>query len=425
MKHYVAVAILISVLIVPWMIVNYPKQTDQFLSIAHTVEDQLASVILARKPKTVEEIKARYIPSSPKKVRILIVPGHEPSYGGAEYPGLKERNLNIEISESLEKLLKANGRYEVVMTRTAAGWNPAFDTYFRQEMDNIISWKKTAQAETAHLLSIGKMELVPPPVFHNDAPTDVAHRLYGITKWANENDVDIAIHVHVNDYPGHPWGVPGEHNGIAIYVPDSQLGNSSTTIAIASSVFKRLNRYNPVSTLSGEKKGIIEEPELIAVGVNNTSVAPSMLIEYGYLYEPQYTNADIREEAVNDLAFQTYLGLQDFFGSGNDVTRSYDTLTLPRTFNRHMSKTGYTSDDAFALQSALILEGAYPPSPKTMNDCPRTGKFGPCTIEALEKFQKKYGIYDEVGFVGIRTLNILNKLYSGRATSTAQISVKQ
>jgi N-acetylmuramoyl-L-alanine amidase len=418
MKYYYATAILITILVIPWMIVNYPQQTDEFLSIAHSVEDQIAGVILSRKPKTIEEIKSRYKPASTHKVRILLVPGHEPGYGGAEYPNLKERDLNIEIATQLEKFLKENGKYEVITARTAVGWNPVIESYFNSNWEEILVWKSMAQQETARLVSIGEMKYVPPPVFHNDAPKNVAARLYGLTKWANENDIDIAIHIHVNDYPGHKWGVPGEHSGFSIYVPDSQLGNSSTTQAVASSVFKRLSRYSPISTLKGEAEGIIEEPELIAVGVNNTSAAASMLIEYGYLYEPQFTNPEVRSHAVSDLAFHTYLGLQDFFGSGNDITRAYDTLLVPRIFNRQMSKDGAKSEDVFALQTALILEGLYPPSNKELTDCPRTGKLGPCTIDAIQRFQKKYGITDESGYVGTKTLQALNRLYSPRAAAT-------
>jgi N-acetylmuramoyl-L-alanine amidase len=420
MRYYVATAVLVSILVIPWMIVNYPQQTDQFLSFAHKIEDQIASVILARNPKTVEEIKSRYTPASPQKVRVLLVPGHEPALGGAEYPNLNERDLNVEIATHLEKFLKENGRYEVIVTRDTLGWNPVFANYFSKNWQEIIAWKNLAQKENARLVSVGEIKKVVPPVIHNNAPADVAYRLYGITKWANEHDIDIVLHIHVNDYPGHPYGVPGDHLGFAVYVPDSQLGNSSTTQAVAATVFKRLSRYSPISTLDGESEGIIEEPELIAIGVNNTAAAASMLIEYGYIYEPQFTNTELRTQSTSDLAFHTYLGLQDFFGSGNDVTRAYDTLMVPRTFNRQMSTDGAEPEDVFALQTALILEGMYPPTGKDLTDCPRTGKMGPCTIDAINQFQKKHEIAGESGYVGTKTLQTLNKLYSPRATRTAK-----
>jgi len=31
---------------------------------------------------------------------------------------------------------------------------------------------------------------------------DIALRLYGFNKWADENKVDAMVHIHFNDYPG-------------------------------------------------------------------------------------------------------------------------------------------------------------------------------------------------------------------------------
>ncbi|MES2216710.1 MAG: N-acetylmuramoyl-L-alanine amidase [Patescibacteria group bacterium] len=416
MRYYFTVILLITLLAVPWLAVNYPEQTDFAYSVAKGIENSitgsLASAILARSPKSVQEIQARYTPTSPKKVRVLLVPGHEPGYGGAEYGDLKERDINVELADDLARFLNENGRYEVITTRTATDWNPVFADYFKTHWDEIDAWQKQARMEARQMVSVGQLKPAVVPVNHNNVRPDIGLRLFGITKWANENDIDITIHIHVNDDPRHNSRVAGEHSGFAIYVPEHQLGNSSTTQAIAANVFKRLERYNPTSDLAVEAGGFIEEPELIAIGVNNTAAAASMLIEYGYIYEQQFTNPEVHTQAINDLAFQTYLGLQDFFGSGNNITRAYDTLMLPRNFNRQMSKTGYKPEDVFALQTALILEGAYPPSATDKNACPRTGRFGPCTEEALAAFQKKHQITDEKGVVGTKTLGVLNQLYS-------------
>ncbi len=412
MRYYIASFFLIAVLFVPWLMYTYPEQTDYALSIARGIESQFASVILSRSPKSVAEIQARYTPSSPKKVRILLVPGHEPNYGGAEFGTLKERVLAVELAEDLEKFLSENGHYEVFVSRDTHNWSPEFEAYYKNSWNDIVSWIKEAKTETINLTSVGKFKYTVPPVTHNNVRNDVGVRLYGINKWANEHDIDITIHIHLNDHPRAKRGQPGEYSGFAIYVPESQLGNSSTTRVIADNIYNRLGRYNPPSDLAGEADGIIEESELIAVGVNNTATAASLLIEYGYIYESQFLDPTVRSRALSDLAFQTYLGLQDFFKSGNDITRAYDTLMLPRSFNQEMSKTGGNSEDIFALQTALILEGVYPPRNKGRNDCPRTGKFGLCTQAALEAFQKKHGITDESGRAGSKTLKILNQLYS-------------
>ena len=50
----------------------------------------------------------------------------------------------------------------------------------------------------------------------NIAPDEMGVRLYGINKWANENDIDIVIHVHFNDYPGRPRTGSGKYSGFSI-----------------------------------------------------------------------------------------------------------------------------------------------------------------------------------------------------------------
>jgi hypothetical protein len=262
------------------------------------------------------------------------------------------------------------------------------------------------------LVRNGSVSKVSNGVEHNSAPQDVALRLYGINKWVNDNKVDIAIHIHFNDYPRRDHSNPGEYSGLSIYVPERQYSNSPTTKAIADSVFKRLSKYNAISNFPSEKVGVIEEQDLIAIGSYNTVDAPSMLIEYGYLYEPQFTDVQVRDLVLKDLAFQTYLGIQDFFGAGNDVSLAYDTLMLPHVWNKDLSKNSTDKVETLALQSALLLEGLYPPKNKTKNDCPRSGKFGPCTTDALTNFQKKYGIRGERDVMGEQTKKILNTKYS-------------
>ena len=73
-----------------------------------------------------------------------------------------------------------------------------------------------------------------------------------------------------------------------------------------------------------------------------------------------------------------------------------------------MTRNTASSSDVYALQTALVIDGVYPPNDKSMNDCPRTGALGPCTLTALNVFQRKYGITDEKGIVGPKTRTILN-----------------
>ena len=250
-------------------------------------------------------------------------------------------------------------------------------------------------------------------MYHNAAPQEVALRLYGINKWVRDMDIDIVLHIHFNDYPRSATRAAGEYSGFAIYVPEGQYYNSTTTKALAGRVFKRLEKYNAASNFAGESAGIIEDQELIAIGPFNSLDAASMLIEYGYIYEPQFANRDARTLAMKDLAFQTYLGLQDLFdpAAATGLERTYATLMLPYRWTTEISDKNGSVSDIFALQSALVADGAYPPGGKTKNECPRTGKLGGCTKAALKAFQEKYGVEEEKGMVGAKTLEVLNRVY--------------
>ncbi len=417
MRNYLVTFFAVFILSVPWFALTYPDQMRDFLLVVSDTGDQFASVILSHNPKTVEQIQSKYIASNigipNKKVRILLVPGHEANYGGAEYGSIKERDLTLELAKDLERIMGANSHYQVMVTRDDKTWSPTFDSYFKNNWQDIVTWTTAHREEISHLVSIGYVKPVVPTIIHNKAPTGVAYRLFGFTKWANENDVDIIIHIHFNDNPGHGINTPGDYSGFSIYVPEKQYYNSTTTIAVANTIFSRLSKLNPVSDLPGESTGIVEEPDLIAIGAYNTSDAASMLIEYGYIYEQQFVNTSLRAVSINDLAFQTYLGLQDFFDKNNAVKSavSFNTLLLPHEWRNLVSKNEGTSGEIYALQTALMLDGVYPPQNTKMNDCPRTGSFGPCTLKALEAFQKKYGIDGEKGIVGPDTRSLLNEKY--------------
>lgn len=421
MRYYLGVFAAVGILAIPWMAYNYPAETKYIFSSIENVGSQLAAVFVSHNPKTVADLQSRYnssktsTPAIPvKKVRILLVPGHEPDYGGAEYGDLKERNLTVELAYDLKQFLSTNDRYEVFVTRDARSWSPAFAEYFRTGWNDIVAWQKAHKDEISSLARVGKFRPAAPEVIHQTVPSEVAYRIYGINKWVDENDIDIAIHIHFNDYPGHGRG-PGEYSGFTIYVPQKEYDNSPTTKALSGTIFKRLSKYSPTSDLPGESGGVVEDQDLIAVGAYNSVDAASMLIEYGYIYESQFTNESLRATALKDLAFQTYLGLQDFFDPQNIVklNGSADTLIMPYKWSNPIASTNdkVNSKDVFALQTALLLEGVYPPAKKTKNDCPRTGRIGPCTKTAIELFQKKHGIKGEDGVIGPKTIDLLNQTF--------------
>jgi N-acetylmuramoyl-L-alanine amidase len=411
MRYYLAAFFVTIVFILPWMAQNYPNQ----LNFAIDSASQFAMVVTHR-PKTIAGLQSKYnTPQGISKIKVLIVPGHEMDYGGAEFGDLKERYMTVELANNLSEILQSTGKYQTYVTRTTTAWNPIFADYYNKSWQDIIDWKKSYKEEMSHLISLGTKQREQAEVEHINTPTGPATRLYGLTKWANENDIDMIIHIHFNDYPGH-GKYSGKYSGFAIYVPSNQYDNSATTHAIADTVYRRLAKYNASSDLPIEGRGIIDDPELIAVGANNTSDAPSMLIEYGYIYEPQFVNPEVKSIAIKDLAYQTFLGLQDFFDPTNAISlaHSYDTLILPHNWTSSITEKESSSTEVYALQTALLSSGLYPPADHDLNDCPRTGKLGPCTKSALELFQKQNGIIDEKGIVGPKTEEVLNKIFGSQ-----------
>jgi len=404
----------------PWFSVSFPNATATILEAVRTTGENIAAVILVRKPVTVEQLKSNYNMAAlegNKKVRILIVPGHEPDFGGTEYGLLKERDLNVEVAENLKNYLSQNLRYEVRMTRTKNSWIPEIAEYFKLNWTEIIEWQKANKDALKELVKIGGYTPVVQLVYHNTVNPSVGTRLHGINKWANENEMDVVVHIHFNDYPRKNTSTSGNYTGFAIYVPEGQYFNSTSTKAVANTVFKRLAKYNPVSDLRGERSGIVEEPDLIAIGSYNSVDAASMLIEYAYIYEPQLNDSRIRETYLKDIAYETYLGLQDFF---DPVTlpigmNNLGTMVLPYKWQNQLIGKNDLPQDVFALQTAMILDGVYPPAGLSPNECPRTGKFGACTRAALKAFQQKYDIKDEKDIVGLNTISTLNRVYSNGA----------
>ena len=371
------------------------------------------AAVFFRESITATQLREKYSLANREntKLRILVVPGHEPNYGGAEYKNLKERDLNVELAGYLEGFLKENYRYDVVLSRDGNNWNPKLAQYFDENSGRIEAFKNENQDNMLYLINNGSLVKIDNNIKHNSAPQEVALRLFGINMWANENNISIIVHIHFNDYPRKNVSIPGQYSGFSIYVPEKQYSNSTTTRIIAGTVYKRLAKYSPVSNMPKEDIGVVEEQDLIAIGSYNTLDAPSLLIEYDYIYESQFADPKTRGPVLKDLAFQTYLGIQDFFGNQNSVYK-YDTLVLPHLWDSSLTEETAEKGDILALQTALIIDGAYPPKGRSKNDCPRTGNFGDCTLEALEIFQNKYKISGEEDVVGKKTREILNGLYS-------------
>lgn len=273
---------------------------------------QYAAVFFAQ-GKTVKEVVQKYNQAPVQaKVKILLIPGHEPDFGGAEYMGILERDVNVALAEKIADNLRQNSKFEVIIGRDFYNWNSDLANYFKSNMMEIEKWKDGQKSAMYDLVKEGKVELVDSPG-HSIAPTVPAMHLYGINKWANENGVDITLHIHFNDNPmikGRP-----RFSGFAIYVPEQQYSNSSSSVELATDLMKGLSVVSSVSDMEQESTGVTPDQDLIAIGRFNTADTLSVLIEYAYIYESKLRTKELRKAFIDEMASATADSLVIFFES--------------------------------------------------------------------------------------------------------------
>lgn len=361
---------------------------------------------------SVDDLSEAYAEASAggEKVRILIMPGHEHNYGGTEFMGYYEREFVVAIAEQLAQELRTDPNFEVFVARGTQGWNDDFEYYFDRQGKKIERFVEKQKEAMKKLEKRGRLEETYAHAAHNAARSDVALRLYGINKWSNENDVDLVLHLHLNDETGHEENVRGIHSGASIYIPERLYGNGKTSRAIAEPIFDRLNTTTATSTFGQEVTGILESRELIAIGAYNTAKPPSLLIEYGYIYEPRITGDGARNEVFMDFAYQTALGVKDFFGSTERAP--YASRALPFQFGSDVLATTTAANPRaiYALQASLRSLGLYPGTEASLAECPVSGILNECTTLALKAFQAQKGI-EQTGLLGPSTRQALNTAF--------------
>lgn len=407
---------------------------SSFLAIALVVSIAFASsapleaasrrTVSFEETRSVDDLMSAYAKAaaSGERVRILIMPGHEPDFGGTQFMGYYERELIVDVAEKLAAELRTDSNFEVLVARGTQGWNSDFEPYFDKQERKIERFVEDHKEDMAKLEKRGKFSENEAQTPHNEARSDVALRLYGVNKWSNENDVDLVLHLHLNDETGHAATERGVHSGVAIYVPDAIYGNAKASKALAGPIFERLNTTNATSTFGYETRGVLEDRELIAIGAYNTSKAPSLLIEYGYIYEPRITGEGARDAVFTDFAYQTALGVKDFFGSPGRPR--FSTKALPYQFSHDMLATtaASTTPDAhsiYALQAALRTLGFYPGTEASLAECPVSGLMNVCTAAAVKAFQAAKSI-EATGTLGLQTRVALNSAF-GLSTPLASV----
>ena len=246
-----------------------------------------------------------------EKFKVLIVPGHDTVASGASFGGLSEASLTLAVAKELSADFAANPVIEVRLARTDAGYDQEIARYFAEHRDDILAYRALQTAQMRGYVASGDI-VSNVIVDHNLAPGEVAIKLYGINKWANEQGYDLVLHLHFNDVPRANRAAPGAYTGFSLYVPERQFSNAKGSLAVAQSIQERMLELYNVSTLPQEGASPIEDQGLIAIGSNNSLDASSVLIEYSYIYEPLVQDHYLRSASIEDMARLTYLGVEDF-----------------------------------------------------------------------------------------------------------------
>lgn len=252
-------------------------------------------------------------------IKILLVPGHDNETVGSQYKYLKETDANLAVATRIFSILKKDKRFKVYITRDNSGAVPGeytkeFADYFVNNKDAILTFKENAKKQAQEKVDSGVF-IQKDNVFHASVSPNVALRLYGINKWANDNKMDAVIHVHFNDNPRPNRIKPGTYKGFNIYMPDPQLANWKESGQLAANIYVQLHKKYITSTYPPEAGGMVQDQKLIALGAKDTLNASvrSVLIEYNYIYEKRLRTQSTRLLAYKNMSNLTATGIKNYF----------------------------------------------------------------------------------------------------------------
>src|ERR1035437_3400512 len=246
-------------------------------------------------------------------IKMLLIPGHDNVVWGARYGNTKEADMNLAVATQIYNILKQDKRFDVYITRDSGGYTKNFADFLTQK-NAILVFEENAKKILQGKITSGNFVLKDNTP-HQSVSEDIALRLYGFNKWANENKIDAMIHVHFNDYPRPTRWTIGQYKGFTIYIPDPQFANSKKSAQLATNIFTQLRKKYIISNWKPESAGLTPDQQLIAIGANNTLDASvrSVLIEYSYIYEKMFRTSSTRLAAYKDMANLTVIGIKNYF----------------------------------------------------------------------------------------------------------------
>ena len=185
-------------------VVRYLVNDDPF-SISSIIPNA-AAVSFLEESVDIDDLQGRYDKvaggsgRAKDKIKILIVSGHDENNYGTSYRNLKEVDLNRKLAEYMAGFFGREQEFRVTLTSDRGGMNKKLEKYLERESDNIKEFESFYKKTTDKLEKRGEITLGQ-HVGHNTASSETAFMLYGINKFANDEDFDIILHVHFNDYP--------------------------------------------------------------------------------------------------------------------------------------------------------------------------------------------------------------------------------
>ncbi len=262
------------------------------------------------------------LPTASQPFTILLVPGHDTDTdcnngmkcnSGASYKSIYERDLVVDLANNISTLLSQDSKYKVVIARDKKAWNPTFASYFTDKKQATLDFKNQHQVAYKLLIASGQQKVIPNTGKHTTADQKTAIELYGINKWADENKVDLIIHLHFNNATRRHVNLPGPNKGFDIFIPDKQRVNAMVSRIIAENIYKELQKKFTPETAGNNYNSLYEDQDLIALGASDTLIKPAILIEYAYIYEKDLQTSKSRKNTLEQMAEQTVAGIQDYF----------------------------------------------------------------------------------------------------------------
>lgn len=373
---------LIAIVVFLFILLTLPRPLrQQGASPLNTHLATQSRALLLTTARPLDAILERY-KAKQEPVRVFIVPGHHNNSSGASAYGAREADLVANIGERLAAMLTKDSRLAVTLSRDTKGFREPFASFLTSCANAIALFREDIRRDYAELVLSGKIAhpSYSPP--HGTAILADALKLYGANLWAYENNVDIIIHLHLNDYAGRK-SPQGKYSGYAVYYAGPPLPNTIASAKLADSITKRLHVVRPTSDFPSEIGGLIPDAELLALGAHGSVDAAAVLIEYGYISERVFSRSETRDAMADLVAYETARGVLDFLSSKT-------IIPPPASLNASLAQLPSSpSASALGLQYQLLGMGLYPPTGKSLRDCPLTGFAGPCTESAHRAYLQK------------------------------------